>query len=506
MFIEPRYQEFVCKNQIKKLISETNAECKTALTGEEVAKILGVSAHAVLTGEEVTADQFRYGGRVLFCVAYLSTDGTVRKAECGAEFSNSVKVEFAEEKVSCRTTLEVTRATAEISGGILIVHGVIGAETCFYAEKSAKALVDGENLIVKKCGVKTVKETKCKTSVYPLEEDFELNYPVGDVILHSAKAIITASQCGVGTVICDGELILSVAVLQKIENSDILKETRVFPFRMETEAEDALPAFPADCEASVKGLSIGINVDESTGKSAVHVNAEIVIDGRYFEENEAEFAADCYSPQCEVSFVRNSVTAEIPSGERMFEKRVGGRGAFLNGLEAGTRLMCCADEKITLTSVTATDSIAVEGVLEATAFCKDIDGKVFSVSLEAPFSSTLEFDVGDDSYRVDAAVCECNGKITSLETFDLEALVKLRVRTYRKTSLSVVGEVEEGEEKKIPSAALSVYIPIEGEELWDVSKRLNACPDAVSAMNPDLTYPLEGKERIVIYRQEKKEY
>ena len=102
MFIEPRYQEFVCKNQIKKLISETTAECKTALTGEEVAKILGVSAHAVLTGEEVTADQFRYGGRVLFCVAYLSTDGTVRKAECGAEFSNSVKVEFAEEKVSCR--------------------------------------------------------------------------------------------------------------------------------------------------------------------------------------------------------------------------------------------------------------------------------------------------------------------------------------------------------------------------------------------------------------------
>ena len=275
---------------------------------------------------------------------------------------------------------------------------------------------------------------------------------------------------------------------------------------MEAEAEDALPAFAADCEAAIKGLSIGINVDETTGKSAVRVNAEIALDGSYFEESEAEYAADCYSPQCEVSFARNEIAARCPSGEKCMEKRVNGRGAFLNGLEAGTRLMCCADEKVALTTVTATDSIAVEGVLEATAFCKDIEGKVFSVALEAPFTATLDYDVGDGDYRVDAAACECGARVSSLESFDMDALVKFRVRTYRKASLAVVGEVEEGEEKKPASAALSVYIPIEGEELWDVAKRLNSCPDAISAMNPDLSYPLTGGERIVIYRQEKKEY
>ena len=71
MFIEPKYEEIVCKNQIKTLISETNAECKTALGADEVAKVLGVSAHAVLTGEEVTAGQFRYGGRIVFCIAWM---------------------------------------------------------------------------------------------------------------------------------------------------------------------------------------------------------------------------------------------------------------------------------------------------------------------------------------------------------------------------------------------------------------------------------------------------
>lgn len=505
MFIEPRYEEIVCKTEVKKLLSETNAECRTDIPADGVEKVLSVSAHAVLTGEEVTAGQFRYSGRAVFCVAYLAADGAVRKTECGAEFSNSVKTDV-EDPATSRTEIHVSRAVAEKSGGILVVRAVISAETRFFAERRGKALVGGENLIVKKCGMKRVKETRLPAAVYPLEEEFELNYAVGDAILHSAKAVVTAVQCGVGTVICDGELILTVCFLQKIENSDILKETRTFPFRMETEAEDALPACPADCEAALRGLSLNINVDENTGRSTVRVNAEIALSCACFEESEAEYAADCYSPLCEVKYSACECNAECVSGEKTPEKRVSGRGVFSSPLEAGARLMCCANEKITLTSVTAGDAVSVEGVLEATAFLKDIDGKVFSVPLEAPFSAVLEYDVGDDRYRVDAAVCECGARISSLESFEMDALVKFRIRTYRKTGEKVVGEVEEGEEKKPAASAVSVYIPLEGEELWDVAKRLNSSPETIAEINADLIYPLSGNERIVIYRQEKKEY
>ncbi|MFR6055623.1 MAG: hypothetical protein ACLUHK_03325 [Eubacteriales bacterium] len=237
MFIEPKYEEIVYKSEIKKLLSETKIECKTALPAEEVVKVLSVSAQAVLTGEEVTADQFRYSGKALFCVAYLAADGSVKKAECGTEFSNSVKTDFAE-SVYSETSLSVKKASAEIGGGILVVHSVVGAETCFYTDRRAKALTGGENLILKKSNVKIVRETKVNKAVFPLEEEFEVPYAVGDVVLHTACAMVTASQCGVGTLICDGELILSVCMLQKIENSDILKETRCLPFRYELEAEE----------------------------------------------------------------------------------------------------------------------------------------------------------------------------------------------------------------------------------------------------------------------------
>lgn len=506
MFIEPKYEEIVYKSEIKKLLSETKIECKTALPAEEVVKLLSVSAQAVLTGEEVTADQFRYSGKALFCVAYLAADGSVKKAECGTEFSNSVKTDFAE-SVYSETSLSVKKASAEIGGGILVVHSVVGAETCFYTDRRAKALTGGENLILKKSNVKIVRETKVNKAVFPLEEGFEVPYAVGDVVLHTACAMVTASQCGVGTLICDGELILSVCMLQKIENSDILKETRCLPFRYELEAEEVSPSFAAQCKASLKNLSLNIVVDENTGKSTVAVSADVEVGGCYFQENETECCSDCYSPLCEVTLSRSECSSSCPAGEKTFEKRVGGRGAFAGALPAGTRLMCTANEKVTLTSVRAeNDVIAAEGVLEAVALCKDIEGKVFSAELEAPFRTSLEYDVGDNRYSVEAVACESSARIVSPESFDLDALVKFRVTATRTAGVSVVGEVEEGEEKKPAESAISVYIPIEGEELWDVAKRLNSCPDAIASMNADLSYPLSGKERIVIYRQEKKEY
>lgn len=506
MFIEPKYEEIVYKSEIKKLLSETKIECKTQLTADEVVKVLSVSAQVSLTGEEVTASQFRYGGKALFCVAYLAADGAVKKAECGTEFSNSLKTDFAE-SVYSETALCVKKASAEIGGGILVVHSVVGAETCFYADKSAKALTGGENLIVKKANVKTVREIKVASAVFPLEEEFEVPYAVGDVVLHTACAAVTASQCGVGTLICDGELILSVCMLQKIENSDILKETKCIPFRYELEAEEVSPSLAAQCKAALKDLKINIAVDENTGKSTLAVSAQVEIGGCYFKENETECCLDCYSPLCEVTMSKSECTSSCPAGEKTFEKRVGGRGAFTGALPAGTRLMCTANEKATLTSVRAeNDVIAVEGVLEAVALCKDIEGKVFAAELTAPFRTSLEYDVGENRYSVEAIACESAARIVSPESFDLDALVKFRVTAIRTASISVVGDVEEGEEKKPAESAISVYIPIEGEELWDVAKRLNSCPDAIASMNADLAYPLSGKERIVIYRQEKKDY
>ena len=42
---------------------------------------------------------------------------------------------------------------------------------------------------------------------------------------------------------------------------------------------------------------------------------------------------------------------------------------------------------------------------------------------------------------------------------------------------------------------------LENEDLWGLAKRLGQYPEALLETNPDLQFPLTGKERIVVYRQ-----
>ena len=62
-------------------------------------------------------------------------------------------------------------------------------------------------------------------------------------------------------------------------------------------------------------------------------------------------------------------------------------------------------------------------------------------------------------------------------------------------------EAIEGEKKEESKAAVSVYVPCAGEELWQVAKRLSRDPDELKRSNPALEFPVREGERIFVYRQ-----
>lgn len=507
MNIEPIYEELNLKSDLKNLFGETKIECNTGVSTDDAVRILAISSTATVGSEEIVGEQFNCVCRAIFCMVYRDANGNLRKAECGTEFSNRMQVDGVSPSCKSRTTVTVKKVTADTSGATVTLNAICSLETKLTDDVRVNALVGGDGLILRKTEVKTAKEISVKKAVYPVEEEFELGYGVEEVLLHDANAIITASQCGVGSIICDGEIILSLSLLQKIQNSDILKEVKIIPFRLETECLDAMPICPVTAFATVKSVKLDITVDETTGKSKVIATVQLEISGSFYEESEKELVCDAYSSDYEVKTDKKEFSFTVPASEKSVENKIFAKGVFANSLDAGARLMCCSAENVTLTSVRAENAVInVEGAIECIAFCKDIESRIFAVKLEAPFSTVLETDVGDDGYFVDFAVCEIGGRIISLEEFELELTVKFRVQTAKKQNICVLTEVETGEEKRLNESAISVYIPMAGEELWDVAKRLNVCPDAITAVNGDLAFPLTGEERIVIYRQDKKEY
>ena len=75
------------------------------------------------------------------------------------------------------------------------------------------------------------------------------------------------------------------------------------------------------------------------------------------------------------------------------------------------------------------------------------------------------------------------------------------VKTYDGFAAEYVCEALEGEAYVESDCGVSVFLPKAGEDLWQVSKRLKRTPEELEKSNPDLKFPVEKGERILVYRK-----
>jgi len=84
---------------------------------------------------------------------------------------------------------------------------------------------------------------------------------------------------------------------------------------------------------------------------------------------------------------------------------------------------------------------------------------------------------------------------------EAEGSLKAVFRHYAESSSSYVSEVEEGAIIEENHSGISIFLPRAGEDLWQVAKRLRCTPEELTRSNPDLKFPIENGERILVYRR-----
>ena len=502
MAFEPVFEKinFNCK---KKSVSEQiRAECKADISTEEVSSVLNISAWAVILESDVENGGVNYGGKVIFYISYIDIEGALKKCECGVEFKGTIKDAEIGSMSRAYLSATVDKADCNLSGTRPIAGAYITVRADVSDCEHFSALSSGENLIVNQSEIPFIKSFGVKSAVYPVEEEFELSYPVAEVLSHRAQAVITAVQCGVGAIIVDGEVLLSAIMLQKSEKGDIIKESKNIPFRMEIECEDAMPNMQATARVKEKSFKTEVSVDDDGGKSVVSASVNLVFEGEAYSDETVTVATDAFSTEQEVELVKRDL-AYYKTGElRSCSQTVSGR-AMTEDLPVGTALLAVGGERVEITNKRCDgDLTVVTGALYAVAYLRDGDGRTFTLKLETPFECSLDCPFACNvELETVAKAQKARARIVSINEIELEADVTFTVYPEERNEVRIIGEVKPLGEKKKNDSALSVYIPVEGEDLWSLSKRLNVCPSALIATNTDLTFPLTGKERIVVYRQ-----
>ena len=475
----------------KKTAADAKINVEYKIDATDVKKPLSVSATAFLINKETGETETTVKAKVVFSLVYLAEEG-YKKAEATTEAN--LKLPAGDAAVTL--TAQDARTIVNAEGGF-----TARCVLCAHAEKDApettEIFSEAEGVFAKRVEEETDVGTGLTSDVLRLEDEFEVNYALSDVLFHRESVSINEVQSGISSVIFDGEVNLSLALLPFSENSDIVKEKRTIPFRFEVENPGALPNMRAYGYADVRKVAVKVVADEEKNKSVITAEISIGLSGEAIDGAATVFVEDVYSKECELTAERKEILLDKFVGQYLYtEKVVGIAGG--DAVEGG-RLMAALGESITVYSAeTDNSSLTITGVVRADALFRNADNGTASVPCELPFEITTEV-VGRPILSY-VALEDFSAKLRG-GSVEFDCGIKAGYKIYEEKKVACVGKVLCGEPKEVNNSAISVYLPQKSDGLWEVAKALSESEEDVMKYNPDLTFPLDENSRIIIYRQ-----
>ncbi len=493
MSIQPQFDSYRYVGEVCRLKAQSIVEYR--LPGSEISSILAVYAKAIPSECACADGEVRYGGKALLCIVYEDGERKICRAERGAEFFH--KADSASVTPACfaKVGYSAENITWRREGSGLYISVIVGADISVFGGKQIEYLSGGEDLICQRKALSICK-TVCVSGEVEGEDEFDCDH-VGDILLHTEKAVVNHISAGGGQIEIEGEISLHICVLKG--DDGVCSYERFIPFRMEIPAEEAFGNVTAGARICVKSAHLTAATDEEGGKSRMVLSYALAADCFLYIKDEIDAVDDAFCCAQEVTL------SKVKEGGRYLTKllrateRVSGVATLSPATEGELSLQAAAFPRVEISCRKGDNGMEAEGVILAEVLLKSADGGARAATLTLPFLFPL--DCEGDNADADGLVCGLNIRRKKNGEVEAEATVKLSARAYKQCEWEYIQNLEEGEIYGEEKGAFSVFLTEEGEELWTVAKRLRCPPERLQSDNPQLEFPLKRRERIFVYRQ-----
>ena len=491
--IKPQFESYRYVGEICRLNSQSIVECR--LPGSEVSGILAVHAKAI-PAESVCADgEVQYGGKLFLCIVYEDGDKKVCRAERGAEFYH--KAEGAEVTPACfaKSAFSCANVTWRREGSGLYVSVVVDADIRVYGSKQMEYLTGGDGLIVKK-GVARVYKTVCVGGETEGEDEFDTDH-IGDILLHSERAVVNRVNASGGQIDVEGEIALNICVLKG--DDSVCSYERLIPYKMSLPSEEAFGHVTAGARVDVKSAHLEAGTDEEKGASHILLSYTLSAECFLTVADEISVVDDAFSTEAETEVKLQKDGGRYLMNHFKMTERVNGEAVISPAVEGDFVLQAAVLPRAEIVCRKTERGFEAEGAVLAEVLLCSADGGHRSATLSLPFVFPVEAE--GDFVDADCAVCGLNVRRKKSGEVEAEATLRVALRAFEDREWGYVTEVNEGEAYGGANCGFSVFMTEAGEELWQVSKRLGCPPEDLKKCNPDLEFPLKERQRIFIYRQ-----
>ena len=456
-------------------------------TEQDMGEVVAVYPQVSLSSAEVSSGRVTYGGR-LICTLVYANGSDLCRVQKGAEFSHHADDDNLASAQTCDCRLKCERTKLKREGSFYVVSVVVGAEVTVsdVAERNYVQSLDGA--IIRR------EEGKLLGAVgffgeSEVDDDFSL--VATDILVPSAQPQVLNCSVKSGIAEVTGEINLCLLAVR--EGSPVAL-SRVIPFKAELSCEQAAVPSQAECRAEIKDMSVDCKVNEERGKCDVNFTATLAFFGKFYEEEHVSLITDAFSPENELKLQYAEECCEVATDVKVYTERVFGLCSSKAKLDYTCAFLAAA---LPRAEFSRTDGGA-EGVVTAVLLFEQ-GGEIRSTEVELPFSVTLT-GLNHVCGEISVTVTGIAVRQRSEGECEAEATLKITATDGYLHTVRYLTGAEEGDKIEADDSAISVHIPTAGDGLWETAKKLGVPPESVSKTNPELEFPLTGKERILIFR------
>lgn len=147
----------------------------------------------------------------------------------------------------------------------------------------------------------------------------------------------------------------------------------------------------------------------------------------------------------------------------------------------------------------------LEGIMVLNLMLENEEHVISGDRYEVPFQTYVRMEKVEKDCVVNASVVPLMVNVKARRGTELlvDAQLGVTIQAGMQKTMSIVNNLEEGQNKVDDGSAIRIYIIGEKENLWDLAKRTNLSCASLLQQNPNLENGCTPGERIVVYRHEK---
>lgn len=501
MAFEPVFEEV--KFNSKRRLAKTQAVVEARLLPQPntvIARVLSISATSAISASEVFTGEARYNGRVNFKVLFVDVDGANHSLDYNADFSDKIEDGAITSSITpylSSTVLDTD--VANVSANEIKLASVVEIELYADVSEQFKYLSSGGDGLythddkVDYC-VLAAKGGNAVTLSAVLSD-----VKIKNILLAEHKTVVDGREAGLDSVRVTGRIISEIC--GETEDGLIASYRQETPFDEELAADGVRKGDLVLASASVSGDA---NLETAEDASAISFEYTLKLDFCVYTDAGTDVIVDVFSASNELLSTTESVNICKNKLNTTVTDKVEGSVTLEVNMPIVDNILAATALKLNVTNVAAMDGEAlIEGIVGGNIiyYSAEANSKN-SVAVELPFSLKSPVDGLNENDEIAG-----NGEVTAVtlkirrgNEIDIRADIAVELEAAQNTTKCVITQLSLGEERKLPTSAISVHIAKADESLWDVAKALGSTPELIMLQNPEIALPLSGGERIIIYR------